>query len=133
MRTTFHKTLIDRSPGIQNVFRLACDMILADYPTSITVRPLNVPDVAIRGRTLRREKSFIIEVAEHDPAGMFKTLVHELRHIFQILCGQLKRITGGWLWEGRYYPSHTSYWDRPWEIDAHRCAGRMLATFGDFV
>ena len=47
-----------------------------------------------------------------------RTLIHELKHVFQIYSGRLSVDAGFFIWENRKYPFSTSYKTRPWEIDA---------------
>jgi hypothetical protein len=49
----------------------------------------------------------------------FYTVFHEMKHVEQFATGRLEHAWGGGHhWEGDFVPAATSYFDRPWEIEA---------------
>jgi hypothetical protein len=74
------------------------------------------------------EDKVILEVNHKSNLLDIEAMVHELKHIEQILCGTLVVDNGGVLWKGVKYNhihpkgciSHIKYFLSPWEIEAYK-------------
>lgn len=64
---------------------------------------------------------FIVDLnPTYDDRQLERTLIHEIRHVYQIHNGLLGISNGCFVWKNQTYPFSTSYRTRPWEIDAEK-------------
>lgn len=81
------------------------------------------------GNRADRPRSFEIEVEKNMPLRkVITTIAHEMVHVKQYARGELyqgARIAKH-RWQGKWLSNGISYWDQPWEIEAH---GREVGLF----
>ena len=68
-----------------------------------------------------RPKEFTIRLNSGDPdQEFFETLAHEMVHLKQFAKDELKyKCDNTTRYNKTVYPENISYWDMPWEIEAH--------------
>ena len=72
------------------------------------------------------EKEFEIEVDKTQPLRkVLETVAHEMVHVKQYVRRELNPMTQAWMGK-TVNPEKVSYWDLPWEIEAH---GREIGLF----
>ena len=72
------------------------------------------------------EKEFEIEVDKTQPLRkVLETVAHEIVHVKQYVRRELNPMTQAWMGK-TVNPEKVSYWDLPWEIEAH---GREIGLF----
>ena len=71
-------------------------------------------------------RTFELEIDKTQPLrGLLETVAHEMVHVKQYARGELSPVKD--IWMGKTYdPKEISYWDLPWEIEAH---GREVGLF----
>ena len=71
-------------------------------------------------------RTFEIEVDRTQPLRqLLETVAHEMVHVKQYARGELSEKVDTWMGK-TYNPKKISYWDLPWEIEAH---GREVGLF----
>ena len=91
----------------------------------ITVKLKDLKDSAYGYCLCEDERTFEIEVDRSLPLRkLLTTVAHEMVHVKQYARKELKE---DYNWLGKTYaPTKVSYWDQPWEIEAH---GREIGLF----
>lgn len=92
-------------------------------------------DINVRLKTIKEDsygyclantyREFEIEIDKNMPLRkLLETVAHEMVHVKQYA---RRELTGDYTWQGKTYsPKKCSYWDQPWEIEAH---GREVGLF----
>ena len=75
---------------------------------------------------LDNHRQFEIEIDKTQPLRrLIETVAHEMVHVKQYARRELHPTTDAWMGK-TYNPKKISYWDLPWEIEAH---GREIGLF----
>ena len=75
---------------------------------------------------LDNQRQFEIEIDKTQPLRrLLETVAHEMVHVKQYARRELHPSTDAWMGK-TYNPKKISYWDLPWEIEAH---GREIGLF----
>lgn len=126
----------------QNIVRKACDFYLRQLLPNRLIRNITIDIEFLRklddfadgycevtGHNSRKKpREFTIQIQKYKSKRyMLMTLAHEMVHLKQYVLGELDENMNAW--KGRRVSSKMSYWDSPWEIEAH---GREAGLFTRF-
>lgn len=111
---------------VESVVQFCIKMLLPRMQTlDITVKLKDLKGSAYGYCLSETERTFEIEVDKNLPLRtLLTTVAHEMVHVKQYARKQLRE---NYNWQGKLYkPEKVSYWDQPWEIEAH---GRETGLF----
>jgi hypothetical protein len=112
---------------IESMAHFCIDTLMPRMDTlDINIKLSNLKDVMGYCLELEDKRTFEIEVDRRLPLRrLLETVAHEMVHAKQYARRELHPVNNAWLGK-TYNPKKVSYWDLPWEIEAH---GRETGLF----
>ena len=111
---------------VESVVQFCIKMLMPRMQTlDITVKLKDLKGSAYGYCLSEDNRTFEIEVDKKlSLRSLLTTVAHEMVHVKQYARKELK---DNYNWQGKFYkPEKVSYWDQPWEIEAH---GREVGLF----